>query len=53
MRIFCCRYTIEYYSPDLQTGWVVAARSVISHTYMVRLIIIIIIIIETLKLHIN
>ncbi|XP_014272769.1 roundabout homolog 2 [Halyomorpha halys] len=28
-------YTIEYYSPDLQTGWVVVAKGVISHTYTV------------------
>ncbi|XP_073968766.1 roundabout homolog 2-like isoform X2 [Rhodnius prolixus] len=26
-------YTLEYFSPDLQTGWVVAAHRVISHTY--------------------
>lgn len=31
-------YTLEYFSPDLQTGWVVAAHRVISHTYTVRLI---------------
>lgn len=31
-------YTVEYYSPDLQTGWVIAARSVINHAVTVSLL---------------
>jgi len=26
--ILSCRYTVEYFSPDLQTGWIVAAQRV-------------------------
>ncbi|XP_024086155.1 roundabout homolog 2-like isoform X2 [Cimex lectularius] len=26
-------YTLEYFSPELQTGWVMAAHRIISHTY--------------------